>query len=88
MDTSSLLTYCLDLMGTFSEFIFPFNIWCDVIGSQVTGSFVLFEKRLASERYYRLLEDELPVLLKVVFSTSGDSCDCSKMAYSFILLHR
>jgi hypothetical protein len=43
---------------------FPVNIWCGVTGSQIIGPFVL-EERLTSERYFRFLEDELPVMLHV-----------------------
>jgi len=38
------------------------NIFCDVIGSQVIGPFVL-QERLTSEGYLCFLEDELPYLL-------------------------
>jgi hypothetical protein len=40
------------------------DIWCGVIRSQVIRPFVL-EECLTSERYLRLLGDELPVLLDV-----------------------
>jgi hypothetical protein len=49
---------------------FPVNIWCSVIGSEVIWPFVL-EEHLISERYFRFLEDELPLLLKIFLFTPG-----------------
>jgi len=41
---------------------FSVNIWCSIIGSQITGTFV-HEERLTSDPCLRFLEDDLPLLL-------------------------
>jgi hypothetical protein len=69
----------MDFLNHFSA-----NIWCDVTGSQVIGPFVP-EELLTSERYFRFLDYELPVLLDVP-PIAGDSCDCRKMAHPVILV--
>jgi len=62
---------------------FPVNIWCSVIGSEVIWPFVL-EEHLISERYFRFLEDELPLLLKIFLFTPGRGWGYSKMAHPLI----
>jgi len=52
-------------MNTHFQSCFSVNIRLGVIGSQVSGPFVL-EDRLTSERYLRFLEEELSVLLQRV----------------------
>jgi hypothetical protein len=52
-------------METHFQSCFLVNIWCGIIGHQVTWLFV-FEEQLTSEYYLCFLEDVLLVLLEAV----------------------
>jgi len=44
---------------------FSVNVWCDVIGDQMTGPYI-FPQRLTGDIYANVLQDELPALLENV----------------------